>query len=65
MIECTAGLMCGTVRSRPGGPVQKVVAAGGDGGGYLSTVEIYDLDSNMWTKGWFNVSVTKITTMML
>ena len=64
MIECIAGLMCGAVRSRPGGPVQKVVAAGGDGGGYLSTVEIYDLDSNMWTKGWFNVSVAKVTLML-
>ena len=62
MIECIAGLMCGAVRSRPGGPVQKVVAAGGSGGG--KTVEIYDVDSNTWTKGWFNVSVTKMTLML-
>ena len=64
MIECTAGLMCGTVRSRPGGPVQKVVAAGGYDSGVFSTVEIYDLDSNTWTTGWFNVSVTKMTMML-
>ena len=51
MIECIAVLMCGTVRSRPGGPVQKVVAAGGFGVRYLSTVEIYDLSSNTWTTG--------------
>ena len=56
--------MCGAVRSRPGGPVQKVIAAGGYGGGVLSTVEIYNLDSNMWTKGWFNVSVAKVTLML-
>ena len=51
MIECIAGLMCGAVRSRPGGPVQKVVAAGGFDGSTISTVEIYDLDSNTWTTG--------------
>ena len=47
-------LMCGAVRGRPGGPVVSVVAAGGTGvgGGWdLSTVEIYDLESNTWTRG--------------
>ena len=48
-IECVAGLMCGAVRSRTGGPVDKVVAAGGCC--TKSTVEIYDLKSNTWTKG--------------
>ena len=44
--------MCGAVRSRPGGPVEEVVAAGGeDFGGLLSTVEIYDVESNTWTAG--------------
>ena len=51
MIGCIADLMCGAVRSRPGGPVEKVVAAGGSkGSGPLSTVEIYDVESNMWKK---------------
>ena len=43
--------MCGGVRGRPGGPVQKVVAAGGKFSGGLSTVEVYDLSSNTWTRG--------------
>ena len=52
MIECIAELMCGAVRGRPGGPVQKVVAAGGQvWNGALSTVEVYDLSSNTWTRG--------------
>ena len=52
MIGCIAGLMCGAVRSRPGGPVDKVVAAGGVVGlKTLSTVEIYDVESNTWTTG--------------
>ena len=51
MIGCIAGLMCGTVRSRPGGPVKQVVAAGGMKGSTLSTVEIYDVESNRWTTG--------------
>ena len=64
MIECTAGLMCGAVRSRPGGPVQKVVAAGGYDGNYLTKVEIYNLNDNTWKTGQFNVSVTKMTMML-
>ena len=51
MNECIAALMCGGVRDRPGGPVQKVVAVGGSYNGYLSTVEVYDVISNTWTRG--------------
>ena len=51
MNECIAVLMCGGVRDKPGGPVQKVVAAGGSNNGYLSTVEVYDVISNTWTRG--------------
>ena len=49
MIEWIAGLVCGAVRSRTGGPVEQVVAAGGCCN--MDTVEIYDLKSNTWTKG--------------
>ena len=46
------GLICGPVRNQEGGPVEKVVAAGGFGGdGLVSTTDIYDVDSNMWSKG--------------
>ena len=52
MIGCIADLMCGAVRSRPGEKVERVVAAaGGYKSGELSIVEIYDLESNTWTKG--------------
>ena len=51
MIGRITGLMCGAVRSRPGGPVEQVVAAGGADGPTLSTVEIYDLENNKWRKG--------------
>ena len=55
-IECCAGLACGAVRSRAGGPVEKVVAAGGRNGNYpnrnyLSKVEVYDVANNTWTEG--------------
>ena len=60
MNECIADLMCGGVRDSPGGPVQKVVAAGGSNGNYLSTVEVYDLGSNTWTRGQSCVSVNKM-----
>ena len=49
--------MCGALRANPDGPVQKVVAVGGYKDGYdygdssLSTVEIYDVKRNIWTKG--------------
>ena len=45
------GLICGPIRSRPDGPVEKVVAAGGSDGSYLSTTEIYDLATDSWSKG--------------
>ena len=51
MIECIAELMCGAVRSMPGGPVERIVAAGGRRGKGESAVEIYDVNSNTWTKG--------------
>ena len=51
MIGCIADLMCGAVRSRPGGPVEKVVAAGGWDGFMASTVEIYNVESNTWKTG--------------
>ena len=60
MNECIAGLMCGGVRDRPGGPVQKVVAAGGANPFVLSTVEVYDVISNTWTRGQSCVSVNKM-----
>ena len=49
-------MICGPVRSKPGGPVEKVVAAGGlkDGypyGSYLSSTDIYYLATDSWSKG--------------
>merc|ERR1712027_219189 len=48
------GLMCGPVRASPGGRVEKIVAAGGQvaaGSSSLTTVEIYDITRNEWTRG--------------
>ena len=45
------GLICGPMRSKSGGPVEKVVAAGGNDGSYLSTTEIYDVATDSWSKG--------------
>ena len=45
------GLICGPIRSKSGGPVEKVVVAGGWDGSYLSTTEIYDVASDLWSKG--------------
>ena len=39
------------MRSQPGGPVEKVVVAGGEDGSYLSMTEIYDVATNSWSKG--------------
>ena len=39
-------LMCGPVQSQPGGPVEKIVVAGGYGG--PSTVEVYNVKENSW-----------------
>ena len=47
-------MMCGSVRDIPGGLVRKVVVAGGWHGIVLSTVEIYDIARNTWTKGTIN-----------
>ena len=47
-------MMCGPVRDIPGGPVRKVVVAGGFVWGYLSTVDIYDIARNKWTTGMIN-----------
>ena len=48
-------MMCGPVRDIPGGPVRKVVVAGGYGDWvYQSYVEIYDVARNIWTKGIIN-----------
>ena len=45
--------MGGPVRSRPGGPVEKIVVAGGyvGGGGHLKTTEIFDIASETWSEG--------------
>ena len=45
-------MICGPVRSQPGGPVEKVVTAGGsNNGSYLSTTDIYNLATDSWSKG--------------
>ena len=52
MPTARSGLMCGAVRSRPGGSVTQVVAAGGwVDGGYRRSVEIYNLRRKAWTRG--------------
>ena len=48
LMFCIADLMCGPVRSSPGGKVEKIVAAGGD---LLDTIEVYDISTNTWTAG--------------
>ena len=49
---CTAGHVCGTVRTRPGGKVEKIVVAGGwDGSGYTDSVDVYDIATNTWEAG--------------
>ena len=55
----SADLMGGPVRSRPGGPVEKIVVAGGyEGGDRLRTTEIFDIASETWSEG--NAAVSKI-----
>ena len=45
-------MICGPVRSKPGGPVEKVVAAGGlKDGSYLSSTDIYNITTDSWSKG--------------
>ena len=47
-----AALMCGPVRSHPGGPVDKIVVSGGYGGqGRTSKVEVYDVQEDSWEEG--------------
>ena len=49
--------MCGPVRGSAGGRIEKIVAAGGYRGAYLSTVEVYDLSTDTWSKGMVDGSV--------
>ena len=53
-----AVLMCGPIRTSPGGRVEKIVVVGGLGGwpvsSYLNTVEVYDISSNTWETGACN-----------
>ena len=46
-------MIYGPIRSQPGGPVEKVVVAGGYNGIHhaISTTEIYDLATDSWSKG--------------
>ena len=48
MPTARAYLMCGPVRSQPGGPVEKIVVAGGYPFEYLATVEVYNIKENSW-----------------
>ena len=49
--------MCGPVRGSASGKIEKIVAAGGYDGSTLSTVEVYDLSSDTWSKGMVDESV--------
>ena len=46
---CTSGHVCGPVRTRPGGKVEKIVVAGGYG--YTDSVDVYDIATNKWEEG--------------
>ena len=48
MMLCMAGLVCGPIRTSPGGKVEKIVAAGGR---IKNTVEVYDITTDTWTTG--------------
>ena len=50
---CTAGHVCGPVRTRPGGKVEKIVVAGGTdlGGSSFDSVDVYDIATNTWETG--------------
>ena len=49
---CTSAHMCGPVRTRPGGKVEKIVVAGEhDGSGYTDSVDVYDIATNTWEAG--------------
>ena len=47
---CIADLMCGPVRTSPGGRVAKIVAAGGCCSA-TDKVEVYDIATNTWEEG--------------
>ena len=48
--------MCGPVRTSPGGRVDKIVAAGGMSlQGRTNVVELYDITTNSWQTGVFNL----------
>ena len=51
-----AVLMCGPIRTSPGGRVEKIVVVGGLGAAnsYLNTVEVYEISSNTWETGACN-----------
>ena len=46
-----AVLMCGPVRSQPGGPVEEIVVSGGYNGNRLSKVEVYNVQEDSWETG--------------
>ena len=51
-MNALSALVCGPVRSREHGPVEKVVASGGyDGRNALSKTEIYDIATDTWSEG--------------
>ena len=51
--------MCGPMRGSDG-RVEKVVCAGGVASDTLKTVEVYDLKSNSWSTGKFDVKLVII-----
>ena len=55
---CTAGHICGPVRTRPGGKVEKIVVAGGGpvvGGLHSDLVDVYDISTNTWEAGGYQL----------
>ena len=52
-----ADLMCGPVRSQPGGPVEEIVVSGGSGGS--SKVEVYNVQEDSWQTGRRNKRYNK------
>ena len=55
-----AALMCGPVRSQPGGPVEEIVVSGGYKSGYLSKVEVYNVQEDSWETGRTKKDTIKI-----
>ena len=54
-----AALMCGPVRSQPGGPVEEIVVSGGYNGNRLSKVEVYNVQEDSWQTGRRNKRYNK------